>query len=75
MALKFTTGGSRQPHSEELRQLLKQNPLFPDFSVVSMEPANNTMHPELPKMLLASLDFSAQCLPWAQLKEEETVPA
>lgn len=36
-----------------------------------MEPADNTMHPALPKMFPASLDFSAQCLPGAQLKKEE----
>lgn len=69
LALKFTTGGSEQPHGGEPHQPLKQNLLFPDFPAASMEPANST----LPRMLPASLDFSARCLPWAQLKVEETV--
>lgn len=63
MTLKFPVGGSRQPHSGEPRQLLKQDPLFSDFSEASLKPANNAMHPALPKMLPDSLDFSTQCLP------------
>lgn len=63
MTLKFPVGGSRQPHSGEPCQLLKQDLLFPDFSEASVEPANNTMHPALPKTLPDSLDFSTQCLP------------
>lgn len=63
MTLKLPVGGSRQPHSGEPLQLFKQDPLFPDFSEASLEPANNTMHPALPKMLPDPLDFSTQYLP------------
>lgn len=63
MTLKFNGGESRQQHIGQPHQLLKQDLLFPDFSEASMEPANNTTHPALPKTLPDSLDFSIQCPP------------
>lgn len=71
------THGPEVHYRRELTATQWGTPLAPqakpasDFPVASMEPADNTMHPALPKMLPAPLDFSAQCLPGAQPKEEE----